>query len=190
MGQCLIKEVPNITVIVAWGSIQQCIVRHIWSVVMWYSSRERVFIVQIFLKDPVYTEPTDISFTRMECVMCICFFLFSSIVSDSGSDNVLLGPVRNVLCQIWELNDILWLSCDDDKSLCGKTDEIHLLSVYNTLCSNGKKCYGEVLQNSVSCFILPVYKTSYSNFKIIYSVDFESVFSFNIPTKCTYNKWY
>ena len=54
MQQCLVKEVPNITVIVAWGSIQQCIVRHIWSVVMWYSSRERVFIVQIFLKDPVH----------------------------------------------------------------------------------------------------------------------------------------
>ena len=54
MQQCLVMEVANITVIAAWGSIQQCIVRHIWSVVMWYSSRERVFIVQIFLKDPVY----------------------------------------------------------------------------------------------------------------------------------------
>ena len=57
MRQCLVKEVPNITVIVAWGSIQQCtrIVRHIWSLVMRYSSWERVFHVQIFLKDPVYS---------------------------------------------------------------------------------------------------------------------------------------
>ena len=42
--QCLVKKVPNITVVVAWGSIQQCIVRHIWSVVMWFSSRERVVV--------------------------------------------------------------------------------------------------------------------------------------------------
>ena len=54
------------------------------------------------------------------CVMCICFLLFFSIVSDCGSGSVLLGPARNVLCQIWELNEIHWLWCDDDKSLCGK----------------------------------------------------------------------
>ena len=54
------------------------------------------------------------------CVMCICFFLFSSIVSDSRSDNVLLGPAGNVLCQIWKLNEIHWLWYDDDKSLCGQ----------------------------------------------------------------------
>jgi hypothetical protein len=54
------------------------------------------------------------------CVMCICFMVFSSIVSGSGNDSVLLGPSRNVLCQIWELNEIHWLWCDDDKSLGGK----------------------------------------------------------------------
>ena len=56
MRQCLVKEVPNITVKVAWSCIQQCTVRHIGSVAMRYSSRERVFIVQIFLKDPVFHE--------------------------------------------------------------------------------------------------------------------------------------
>jgi hypothetical protein len=52
--------------------------------------------------------------------MCICFLLFSFILSDSGSDSVLLGPARNVLCQIRELNEIHWLWCDDHRSFCGK----------------------------------------------------------------------
>jgi hypothetical protein len=30
-----------------------------------------------------------------------------------------------------------------------------------------------------------------NNFKIIYSMHFESIFfSFNVPTKCTYSTWY
>jgi len=124
------------------------------------------------------------------CVMCICFLLFISIVSDSGSDSVLLGPPRNVLCQMWELNEIHWLWCDDVKSLCGKQMKYILYQLIIHHEQTKKSVMVKYCKTLFHILYFPVDKTSYYNFKIIYSVHFESVFSFHIPTKCTYNEWY
>ena len=61
----------------------ECIVRHVLSVVMWYSSQERVFIVQIFLKDPVYIAVFD-SNRILFCSLVLSIFADSSDCAVQG----------------------------------------------------------------------------------------------------------
>jgi len=95
MWQCLVKEVPNITVIVAWGSMQ--LIDKVSTVIfqLWHKPRSQHVPECFAIHDAIRKEVRAIHFGRGDGTKHICFRRITFIFNNSV--RLLSPPDTNIL---------------------------------------------------------------------------------------------